>query len=410
MIYGWGSEAMEKSRSDFERVILLVDMNAFFISCEMARNPELKGKPAAVAGDPERRSGIILAANYDARKFGVKTTMLLHEAQKLCPRLVLVPPDHRLYSQKSRKVMKILGRYTPVIEQNSIDEAWMDITGCDILFGNPAQTARSIMDTIMEELDLWCSIGISYNKFMAKMASEIKKPLGITEVWKEDIPSKIWTLPVREMYGIGKQTEKKLNSLAIFSIGDIASADPSLLRKNFGKYGEELHRLANGIDPSPVIPHTVHESKSISRSTTLPEDIVDLDKAKTILMELSEEVGAEARQYGFKGRTVSITVKYGDFRSITRQRTVSPTYLTKEIYEAGFKLLEDNWDCKRPVRLLGIGISNFDEGHGEQASFFDSVINDGISDTNKEEKLEKAMDTIRNRFGKDMIKRAKTME
>jgi len=390
-----------------KRVIFLVDMNAFFISCEAARNPELKGKPAAVAGDPRNRSGIILAANYEARKYKIKTTMLVHEAKKLCPELILVPPDHELYSRKSREVMEILRRYSPVIQQNSIDEAWIDLTGSDLLFGKPVDIARKIMKDIMTELDLWCSIGISENKFLAKMASEMKKPLGITEIWEKDVKEKIWPLPVREMYGIGKQTEKKLHSLAIFTIGDIATSDKKLLRKTFGKYGEELHRLANGIDPSPVTEHPVHDSKSISRSTTLSQDTTDLEFAKTVLMRLAEEVGAEARKYGYKGNIVSIVIKYGDFQSITRQRSVPPTCLTKDIYVTGSRLLEENWNRNRPVRLLGIGLGNCRDDYVGQISIFDIMGEEEKS--KKEEKLEKAVDAIREKFGADKVKRAKLL-
>lgn len=391
------------------RVIFLVDMNAFYIGCEMSRNPGLKGKPAAVAGDPRNRMGIILAANYEARKYGIKTTMLVHEARKLYPNLLLVPPDHGLYDRKSREVMNILSRYTPVVQQNSIDEAWLDLTGCEGLFGEPVRIAESIMDSIRSELDLWCSIGISENKFLAKMASEMKKPLGITEVWEKDLKTKIWPLKVREMYGIGKQTEKKLASLSIFTIGDLAVFDKGVLAKTFGKYGEELHRMANGVDPSPVTEHPHYDSKSIGRSTTLPRDTLDLDYAKSVLMRLSEEVGMEARRFSYKGRTVSIVIKYGDFQAITRQRTVPPTYLTKDIYNTGISLLADNWDGKRPVRLLGISLANISEDCPEQLSIFD--INEAVPDAGrKEEKLEKAMDDIRTRFGHDMVKRAKLVK
>lgn len=389
------------------RVIFLVDMNAFFISCEMSVNPALKGKPAAVAGNPKNRSGIILAANYDARRYGVKTTMLIHEARRLCPGLVLVPPSHGLYDAKSREVMRILCRYSPVIQQNSIDEAWMDMTGSESLFGKPLEIAGKIMKDIQEELDLWCSIGISENKFLAKMASEMKKPQGITEVWEKDVPQKIWPLPVREMYGIGKQTERKLLDMAIYTIGDIAGCHVDILYKTFGKFGEELHRLANGIDPSPVTEHPQHDSKSISRSTTLSRDIADLDCAKAVLLRLAEDVGAEARSYGFKGKTVSIVIKYGDFQSITRQKSIQPTYLTRDIYQIGIKLLTENWNTNRPVRLLGIGLGNIDESPVEQVSIFETAELD--TGNKKEEKLERAMDTIREKFGADKIKRAKVI-
>jgi DNA polymerase IV len=389
------------------RIVLLVDMNAFFISCEMAINPGLKGKPAAVAGDPERRSGIILAANYEARKYKVKTTMVIHEAKKLCPGLILVPPTHGLYDQKSREVMAILARYSPVIQQNSIDEAWLDMTGCGALFGAPREMAERIMKDIVEELDLWCSVGISENKFLAKMASEMKKPLGITEVWERNVKEKLWPLPVREMYGIGKQTEKRLSDLAIYTIGDLAASDTRILTKFFGKYGEELHRLAHGKDDSPVTEHPQHDSRSISRSTTLPQDTLDLDFARTVLLRLAEDVGMEARRFNYKGKTVSIAIKYGDFQSITRQRTVTPTFLTKDIYQMGARLLEENWNLHRPVRLLGIGLGSIDDDPIEQLTLFDTL--ESPVDNKREERLEKAMDGVRDRFGVDKIKRAKTL-
>lgn len=382
-------------------------MNAFFISCETAANKELKGKPAAVAGDPKKRSGIVLAANYDARKFGVKTTMLIHEAEKLCPGIIFVPPNHELYTRKSREVMDILARYSPVIEQNSIDEAWMDMTGCEMLFGKPVEIAKKIMDDITNELGLWCSIGISFNKFLAKMACEMKKPLGITEIRGEDISKEIWPLPVRKMYGVGSQTEKKLNRLAIFTIGDIAKSEAGTLARYFGKYGKELHMLSNGIDPTPVTPNCMHDCKSISRSTTLPYDVTDIDHAKTILLRLSEKVGMEARKYDYKGGTVTITLKYNDFKSISRQRSITPTYLTKDIYRTAAGLLDENWNKSQPVRLIGIGLGNFEEEYTKQLSIFDT---DTESTVRKEEKIEKTMDIIREKHGTNKIKRAKTMQ
>lgn len=390
-----------------DRVIFLVDMNAFFIGCEMARNPELKGKPAAVAGDPKNRSGIVLTANYDARKYKVKTTMTIREAKELCPEIVFVPPDHDYYETVSRKVMDILSRFSPIIQQNSIDEAWMDITGCEPLFGEPLGIAKRIMDDILNELDLWCSIGISENKFLAKMASEMKKPLGITEVWSKDVRERIWPLPVRSMYGIGKQTEKKLLNLAIYTIGDIARSDRRMLSKNLGKSGEELYMLANGIDETPVESEPKHDSKSISRATTLPQDTTDIEYAKSILLKLSEEIGTEARRLKLKGKTISITIKYSDFQSITRQKSIQPTYLTKAIYETGASLLSKVWSLSHAVRLIGIGISDFNFDTAEQMSLFMPL---GYDDNAiKEEKIEKAMDLIRDKYGHDKIKWAKSI-
>lgn len=392
-----------------KRIIFLVDMNAFFISCEMSRRPELKDRPAAVAGDPKNRMGIILAANYNARAYGVKTTMLVHEAKKICPGLILVKPDNNFYAKKSKKVMELLSNYTPVLQQNSIDEAWLDLTGCEGLFGKPVQIAQRIMEQIRSELDLWCSIGISDNKFLSKMAADMKKPLGITELWQKDVRTKLWPLKVGEMYGIGKKTEKRLIELGILTIGDIAKCDKSILRSNFGKYGEEMRLLANGIDLSPVMPHPKHETRSISRSTTLSKDIDNIETAKRIILDLAEEVGSEARRNDFKGRTVSITIRYNDFTTITRQKTISPSYLTKDIYNTGISLLEENWRAGRPVRLLGIGLGNIDEDSPEQLSIFD-INNELMDEGKREEKLERAIDSIRTRFGKDKLIRAKLLE
>lgn len=396
-----------------QKVIFLVDMNAFFISCEMTRNASLVGKPSAVAGDPKNRSGIILAANYEARTLGVKTTMVIHEALKLCPNMHLVPPDMPFYESKSKQVMSILSNYSPVVEQNSIDEAWLDMTGTEGLFGTPLEAARKIMDEIKDSLGLWCSIGISENKFLSKMASELKKPLGITELWKHDIPTKLWPLPVKAMYGIGTKTADKLNLLGIQTIEQLAKYDRRQLAKTLGKYGEEIYLHAHGHDTSSIQPHMTGEMKSIGRSTTLPEDINDIEKAKLILLELADDIGMTARKYGKKARTVHITLKYPDFKVITRQTTISPTCVTNDIYQAGCTLLEQNWNRFRPVRLIGISISGFYENCTMgQLSLFD-LCGDNIKDDTKDDKLERidrAIDKIRTKHGINKISRAALMQ
>jgi DNA polymerase-4 len=380
----------------------VVDMNAFFISCEMTRNNSLVGIPAAVAGDPKKRTGIILAANYEARSFGVKTAMVLHEALKLCPEIILVPPDHHFYEQKSKEVMDLLSKYTPILEQNSIDEAWLDMTGSEGLFGKPAEAAKRIMDEIKDSLGLWCSIGIAENKFLAKMASEMKKPLGITELWEQDIPIKLWPLPAREMYGIGGKTAEKLNSIGIRTIGELAGFDINHIARTFGKCGNEIHLHANGIDDSTVLSRKACDVKSIGRSTTLPEDISDIEKAKIVLMELADDIGMTARRYNKKGRTVHVTLKYPDFHVVTRQTTIPATCTTRKIYQAGCSLLEQNWKRSHPVRLIGISLSGFHEdGSSDQLSLFDQTKDNVMNEKN--EKIDKAMDKIRNRHGSEII-------
>jgi Nucleotidyltransferase/DNA polymerase involved in DNA repair len=385
------------------RAVFLVDMNAFFISCETVRHPELRGLPAAVAGDPKKRSGIILTANYAARAFGVKTTMPLFEARRLCPDILLLPCDHHYYGQTSKKVMEILSRYTPVVEQNSVDEAWLDMTGTP---GEPRETARAIMNEISQTLGLSCSIGIAQNKFLAKMASEMKKPNGITELWPEQLEEKLWPLPVGAVYGVGASTAARLKSLGFFTIGDIARYGEKPLKKALGKYGLLLFALANGVDGDPVSPRVQDAMKSIGRSTTLPQDVTDYEFARRVLLSLTEEVGADARRHGKKGATVQITLKYADFTSITRQTTVPATYLTKEIAAAGAALLKSNW-TGRPVRLLGISLSGFSDDAPQQLSLFEQQAE---PDNAREEHIEKTVDGLRARFGKDTIRRAALIE
>jgi len=368
----------------------------------MTRDPSLVGIPAAVAGDPKKRTGIILAANYKARACGVKTTMVIHEAMKLCPKLILVPPDHHFYGQKSEEVMDLLSNYTPTLEQNSIDEAWLDMTGSEGLFGKPLEAAKRLMNQIKDSLGLWCSIGIAENKFLAKMAAEMKKPLGITELWEQDIPIKLWPLPVKEMYGVGAKTAEKLSHMEIKTIGDLATSKEKLIVKTLGKWGNEIYQHANGIDNSPVLARVADDIKSIGREKTLPEDISDIEKARLVLMELADDVGMTTRRYGKKGRTVHITLKYSDFQVVTRQTTIPTTYSTKEIYQAGCSLLEQNWNRFHSVRLIGISLSGFHEDcSSDQLSLFDKMDDNVKND--KIRQIDKAMDKIRNKHGSEII-------
>lgn len=392
----------EKIGVFMQKVIFLVDMNAFFVGCEMTRNPSLVGNPAAVAGDPQKRTGIILAANYNARAFGVKTAMVIHEAIKLCPDLALVPPDYNFYAQKSDDVMNLLSNYTPVMEQNSIDEAWLDMTGSRVLFGAPLVAAKQIMNEIKDKLGLWCSIGIAENKFLAKMAAEMKKPLGITELWLPEVKNKLWPLPVQEMYGVGFRTVEKLHRLGIKTIGELAGSDLNAIVRELGKAGRDIHLHAHGIDDSPIVAYSRNEVKSIGREKTLPEDITDLEEAKVVLMEFAEDVGMSLRKQDKEGHTVHIILKYSNFSSVTRQTTIPATSITREIYQAGCRLLERHWRRQLPVRLIGISVSGFREHeNAAQLSLFEQVLLDVKTDKNKQ--LDKAMDKIRNKYGAKKI-------
>lgn len=298
--------------------------------------------------------------------------------------------------------MDLLASYTPVLEQNSVDEAWLDMTGSEGLFGSPLSAAKHIMAEIKDRLGLWCSIGIAENKLLAKMAAEMKKPQGITLLWPSDIPAKLWPLPVKEMYGIGAKTAEKLNSIGIITIRDLAGADVNRLIKTFGKWGHEMHQHANGIDDSPVLARATDDMKSIGRATTLPEDIFDIEKAKLVLMELADDIGMTARRHDKKGRTVHITLKYSDFRVVTRQATIPETFTTRDIYQAGCNLLEQNWSGSRPVRLIGISLSGFHEAvFPDQLPLFEQREETTISEKNK--RIDSAMDQIRNRHGSEKI-------
>lgn len=391
-----------------KRVVFLVDMNAFFISCEMSRKNALKKVPAAVAGDPQKRTGIILAANYLARDYGVKTAMTLHEAWKKCPHLTTVPPDHSYYSQRSKEVMDCLSGYTPVVEQNSIDEAWLDMTGSEKLLGPPHQTAQKIMEKLNTQLDLWCSIGISDNKFLAKMAADMKKPLGITELWPQDLPIKLWPLPVQAMHGIGKKTMEKLHQLHIYTIRDLAHFHPADLLKHLGSQGMDLHQKANGIHPSEVVPHLKEDMKSIGRSMTLVTDACTAASVRSIFLSLAEEVGIRARKHHKKGTKIQIVLKFHDFSTITRQATVPATYYTKDLFDIGFRLLKNNWPSNKSVRLIGISLSGFTlQESGEQMSIFDALEHSHPNKpVDKTHQLDEVLDQIRKKHGSQTISRA----
>lgn len=339
------------------RVIFHVDMNSFYASVEMAYNPSLKGKPLAIAGDPGQRKGIIVTSSYEARKKGVKTTMQLWEAKRLCPELIVLKPNFDRYRMASKEMFKILAEITPVIQPVSIDEGYLDITGCAHL-GAPLEIAESLQQKIKNQLDLPCSIGIAPNKFLAKMASDMKKPLGITVLRKRDLPVKLWPLHVGEMYGIGDKTAEKLKGVNIHTIKDLVEADLHLLKSLLGINGERLQNRAKGIDNRPVDPEAVHDFKSIGSSETLPYDTVEEEEITKLFRSLARNVERRMDRKQAVGKTVQIMIRFQDRKTITRSKQL-PAFISseKEIFEAAMYLFQQHWN-QEPVRLLGVTIQD----------------------------------------------------
>ncbi|PLT27849.1 DNA polymerase IV [Peribacillus deserti] len=335
------------------RVILHVDMNSFYASVEMAYDSSLKGKPLAIAGNVEERRGIIVTCSYEARRYGVKTTMPLWEAKKLCPQLIVKSPDFDKYRKASLAMFDLLRQYTSLVEPVSIDEGYMDISGCHEI-GSPIEIAKSIQQRILQTLDLPCSIGIAPNKFLAKTASDMKKPMGITVLRKRDVRDRLWPLKVTEMHGIGEKTGQKLESLGVRTIGDLAQANEVQLRHALGINGLKLRYRANGEDSREVDPDSIYEHKSVGNSTTLPHDSTNQKELLTIIHGLSEKVAVRLKRKGLAGQKIGITIRYKNRKTITRSKTLlNPITAHEEISEEAQALFKSNWNGDA-VRLLGV--------------------------------------------------------
>lgn len=383
-------------------LIFHVDMNSFFASCEQSERPDLIGKPIIVCGDPNNRSGIVLAASYEAKKFGVKTTMLISEARKLCPSAIFLPSRHKYYSEVSKKVMRILDEFTPLKEQASIDEAYLDMTGTERLFKTPYDAAVLIQETIKNRARIGCSIGISTNKLLAKMGSDMKKPMGITALFPEDVEEKMWPLSIGELFGVGKKTTERLEKFGIHTIGDLAKTDKDILIKQFGPaMGEYLFNSSNGIGEDHLIRAEDTEYKSIGNENTFAYDLKDINEISSAFLYLSETVGYRLRKQKKKCRTITIKIKYYDFSQIQKGKSI-PYLLdsTDRIFEIAFSLFKESWNGKA-IRLLGVSLSGFDDL--EQESLFNSSCNELKMNNNN---VDKSIDALREKYGFNSIKRA----
>jgi DNA polymerase-4 len=384
-----------------KRTILLADMNSFFASVHQALDSKLRGKPVIVAGDPEKRHGIVLAASYEAKNKGIKTGMGIWEAQQHCPEGLFVKPQYHLYVDFSSRIRRIMNDFTPLVEPFSIDEAFLDVTSSQKLFGTPIALAQRLKERICQEIGITCSIGIGPNKLLAKMAANLQKPNGLTVMDKQDIPSILWPLPVRELFGVGPNYEQHLYKLNIHTIGDLAKYPASILKKKFGLYGETLWLNANGINSSPVDPNNLNRAKSIGQQVTLPRDYRG-EEVKLVILELADLVAYRVRTRGYLGKTVILSLKDTNFRLLSRTQTLhEPTDLAADISTAAFNLLQKHWLLHRPVRLVGIALANLSPSRLAQTELF--------GNKKKIRDIERACDRVRDRYGQMAICRASSL-
>lgn len=381
------------------RRILHIDLDAFFVSVEQALAPELVGKPVVVGGRPDRR-GVVASASYDARVFGIRAGMPLAQAYRLCPQAIFLQGSFSAYRDASEKFMAILADFSPCMEPAGLDEAYLDITGCE-LFGTPCQLASSIKQRVKKELKLIASVGIAGCKVVAKIASDSGKPDGLVEVTAGQEKDFLAPLPVISLPGVGEKTEQSLKAMGIKTIGQLAGLPLEVTRNRFGSFGIMIHHSANGIDYREV--EARGEAKSISRETTFAEDTSDKVFLQAMLRYLSERVGAELRKETKHARTIILKLRYSDFETITRRFSSKEAIDADElIYAGAVKLLEQALSGKRnPVRLIGIGVSNL-VSYGKQLNLLDSR-------PQRQGHLDKAIDRIRSKYGFTAIQTGRTL-
>jgi len=377
--------------------IIHVDMDAFYASVEMRDDPALRGLPVCVGGDASQR-GVIAAASYEARAFGVHSAMPTGQAKALCPGLVLLPANFEKYTAASRLIMGIFQRYTPVVEPLSLDEAFLDVAGSKRLFGSAVEIGKRIQADIMRETALVASVGIAPSKFLAKLASDLDKPNGFRVIQRSEIRAVLDPLPVSKIFGVGPRTAKRLESLGVRTVRELACLSAAEVRKRFGASGTWIHELAHGVDPRRVVPNRVEKSHGLER--TFVEDIGDREELRLLLYGFCEEVSYDLRHRGLRGRTVTLKARSADFKTLTRSKSLDhPINVGKRIYSVARQLLERV--PRGPLRLLGVQVSNLsDVRQPIQGGLFGSNENHGaeMSDA-RLERTTQAMDELRERFG-----------
>ena len=381
------------------RSILHVDMDAFYASIEQLDHPEYKGKPVIVGADPKAGTGrgVVAACSYEARKFGVHSALPISRAWKLCPEGVYVRPRMKRYVEVSHQVMEVFRRYTDLVEPLSIDEAFLDITGSIALLGQPDAIARSIKHEISQATGLTASVGLAPNKFLAKIASDLKKPNAFVIVEAKNIEEFLWDLPISRLWGVGPKTEARLHDLGFRTIGQIASAPRESLIRSLGSLGEHLHQLSHGRDDRPVIPDG--EPKSIGTETTFEEDTGDLELLLRTILELSDHVAERLRKDEYRARKVTLKLRYSNFSTHTKQHSLNKLIQTGEEIAAVARELFAHFPLNQKIRLIGVSAGDLhrEGGDPQQLSLFTS--------SNEKEKLSHTVDEIRQKFGADSVRR-----
>jgi len=381
-----------------DRTILHIDMDAFFAAIEIMDNPQLKGKTVIVGGS--HRRGVVSTASYEARRFGVHSAMPIFMAKEKCPHGIFLPVRMMRYKEMSRKIMGILENFTPLVEKVSIDEAYLDITGTEDLLGSPEQIARKIKEKILKETGLSCSIGIAPTKFLAKIASDMHKPDGLTILPADEVDAILFRLPVEKIPGVGKRTLEDLRRHGIQTAGDLKRFSKVQLVERFGKFGLRLHEIARGKDSTPVVP--LIKVKSISSEQTLSSDTSDFGFLKKQVTVHADIVARRLRKQGFKGRTITIKVKYSDFSTSTKSSTiVNAMDSSKAVSDTAIQLLENQPLRTKKVRLIGVGVSNLTKTiKNAQMNLFPKDLSE-----ERDRKVDIAIDEIKNRFGNNVIKK-----
>lgn len=374
------------------RAILHVDMDAFYASIEVLENPALAGKPVIVGGPAEKR-GVVAAASYEVREYGVHSAMSSYRAKQLCPHAIFITPRMERYVEYSRRIFAILREYSPLVEPLSIDEAFVDVTGSRKLFGKPSEIGRAIKQRIREEVGLTASVGVAANKFLAKLASDLEKPDGFVVVQPREAPALLATLPVGKLWGVGKVAQAELAKLGVHTVKDLLAMPHDRMEGVFGSWAARLRDLAQGIDDRPVV--VGHEAKSIGAETTFEEDIADDERLRSIVDGLSVRVGKRLRKEGFRAQTVQLKARYADFTTVTRAVTLThSTASTREIIETARELLEERLGrVGRAMRLLGVSTSNLvHPAEGEPELFPDR-------EREQNEKVDHLLDALQEKYG-----------